>query len=360
MGIVAYAFLANSKPTKNRPTDEFRFQAKYGANDNALHYLWQDPLGLYTTLFLGISPTDGFVVSFDPVFHSPLYFYSSYEFKLAQVEEIKDIGRTCWEREHLGSRADRRRGNRESEEARDSSQLRAGFEVVVGCTRNRFLSLIRFERGGKGLDQGNRQLLFERAFDIGQQNLANARLTEPAAPAEIADLASHPLLQELALTPDELLSVIAEARRLKMAVRGWVAEEHLRRAVSAVDGVSGCIRLDEEGGPDLRLSWNGSRPILIECKNVLRRKNAAGLARIDFQRTRAAKGDPCSRYYAPDDFDLVAACLHAVTEKWEFKFRPSTSLMAHKTCVGKIASNLLVDSNWTENISDALSLINFL
>ncbi|WP_395225355.1 hypothetical protein, partial [Escherichia coli] len=60
---------------------------------------------------------------------------------------------------------------------------------------------------------------------------------------------------ELALTSDELMGIIAEARRLKMADRGGVAEEHLRRAVSAVDGVTECVRSDEEGGPDIRFRW---------------------------------------------------------------------------------------------------------
>lgn len=37
LGIVAYAFLANSKLTRNRPADEHRFQLKYGSKDGQLH-----------------------------------------------------------------------------------------------------------------------------------------------------------------------------------------------------------------------------------------------------------------------------------------------------------------------------------
>ena len=55
-GIVAYAFLANNIVTKNRPTDEHRFQVKYGSDSKSRHELWQDEFGLYTTLFLGINP----------------------------------------------------------------------------------------------------------------------------------------------------------------------------------------------------------------------------------------------------------------------------------------------------------------
>jgi hypothetical protein len=35
MGILVYAFLANTVLTKNRPTDEHRFQLKYGTRDGA-------------------------------------------------------------------------------------------------------------------------------------------------------------------------------------------------------------------------------------------------------------------------------------------------------------------------------------
>ena len=68
--------------------------------------------------------------------------------------------------------------------------------------------------------------------------------------------------------------------------------------------------------------------------------------KIDFQRTRASKGDPCSRYYRPTEFDVVAACLHAVTARWDFRFALPGELPAHKVCDGRIASNLRVDGQW--------------
>src|SRR5437867_1849677 len=50
IGIVAYAFLANNRVTRNRPPDEHRFQVKYGSKRPELQRLWQDPYGLYVTL----------------------------------------------------------------------------------------------------------------------------------------------------------------------------------------------------------------------------------------------------------------------------------------------------------------------
>ncbi len=79
MGIVAYAFLATRTPTKNRPTDERSFQIKYGNLDDFRnansHELWQDPLGLFTTLLIGIDTKEGFFVAADPEMHNPTKFF---------------------------------------------------------------------------------------------------------------------------------------------------------------------------------------------------------------------------------------------------------------------------------------------
>ena len=89
-----------------------------------------------------------------------------------------------------------------------------------------------------------------------------------------------------------MLTLIGETPRLKMAVRGWIAEEHL--VVSPrIPGVTDCARLTTEGSPDVTLRFQGSKPLTIECKNVLRKMTREGLPRLDFQRTRAlAKGRP--------------------------------------------------------------------
>src|SRR5690606_27887379 len=143
----------------------------------------------------------------------------------------------------------------------------------------------------------------------------------------------------------QVLDLIANARRLKMAVRGWVAEEHLVRQLKQVPGVSDCERDDREGRPDVKLRFEGSRIITVECKNVLRKTTAANVPRVDFQRTRASKEDHCSRYYSSNDFDVLAACLHAVTEKWEYRFAPTRGLPPHSSCPRKITNNIRVDEH---------------
>ncbi|MCX8255566.1 hypothetical protein RHAL1_01748 [Beijerinckiaceae bacterium RH AL1] len=323
-GIVAYAFLATRTPTLNRPANERSFQIKYGSNDHALHELWQDPLGLFVTLLIGIDPNEGFFVAADPVLHNPTRFFIRLEFKDEHAELIRANGWHAWEREHRGPRH-----MLASERAFDR-------EVLVGGTAAHFLDLVRFERLAKGQAPGERQLLAEKP-EVRALGLETFGFAESSA---------HPLETELDLGREAILELIDSARRLKMAVRGWAAEEKLRAFLAALPGVTSCQRLDRESSPDLELRWQHGPLLTIECKNVLRKPNAKGQARIDFQRTRAAKGDPCSRYYAPGDFDVLAGCLHAVTERWEFKFVRPPMLDPHRTCVGKLASNVAVDERW--------------
>jgi hypothetical protein len=327
MGVVAYAFLANRTPTRNRPADERSFQIKYGSKAGSNTYpLWIDPLGLHTTIFIGIDTKEGFFVAADPAIHNPTKFFIRLEFKDEHAEEIQSRGWYAWERAKRGVRA-----------------FDEPIEVLVGGTKAHFLDLIRFERAAVNLSPGDRQLLAEKPEIISEPVPAPSPDPPPVVSAQVL----HPLTQELSLSSDGILELIANAPRLKMAVRGWVAEEHLCSALRAVPGVTQCERLNTEGSPDIRLSYHGGRLLTIECKNVLREVDKLSRPRIDFQRTRASKSDPCSRFYAPSDFDIVAGCLHAVTEKWEFRYALTSALLAHGKCSGKIDNKVRVDASWT-------------
>ncbi len=336
IGVVAYAFLATRTPTTNRPADERSFQIKYGSKqdyaDDNVHELWQDPLGMFTTVLLGIDPAHGYCVSADPVIHSPTKFFIRLELKDEHARRIQRDGWAAWER------------------AKRSAKVGAArVETLVGATREHFLDLVRFERAARGLEPGNRLILAEHHA----LSLPRARPAPPDGQSALIELAAtHPLVEQFALSPDEILDLIAGARRLRMAVRGWVAEEHLHRTLAKLSGITHCERLDEEGGPDLRVAWRNGPLLSIECKNVAREPDRHGNPRIDFQRTRAAKGNPCSRYYEPTEFDIVAACLHAVTQRWDFRYVVPTALSPHTQCEDRIASNIRVDSQWTTSIEE--------
>ncbi|MDG5976732.1 hypothetical protein H010_15799 [Hydrogenophaga taeniospiralis CCUG 15921] len=319
-GVLAYAFLANSQITRNRPEDEHRFQIKYGSDPHATLPLERDSAQLLTTIFVGIDPVRKMMVGADPVLHDGTKMFISLEFKRSHVKKVLEVGWHAWERESSKSKSE-------------------PVEVLVGVQQKHVLEFITFERHALGLDAGHRQL-------IAEQLLGNPRLNA-------AVTAPHALTAELKMPADEVLNLIQRASRLKMAVRGWVAEHHLEQYLQTIPGVKDCRRLDQEGRPDIELRFKRSGPLLIECKNVLRVTAKGGIPRVDFQRTRASKADPCSRYYKPGDFHVLAACLHAVTENWEYRFIPTIQLPAHLKCTGRIQSNLRVDAGWYRNPADA-------
>lgn len=339
IGIIAYAFFANNKLIKNRPPDEHRFQIKYGGDLAGHHEIWQDPYQLYVTLLLGINPEWNFFVAADPVLRSPTRFSVSVEFKEEQARAILEKKWLAWERE-------RRPGKRASEDPL--------FEVLIGGTRDQLLRLIRFEREAWGEEPGERHFLAER-FAAGTPLVtASPELLAPAPVISEAHL--HALAEEFALPEAKVLDLIAERRMLKMAVRGSVAEEHLVNALKTVNGVDSCHRLEDDRGPDVQLSYRGKQ-IRVECKNTSRVRTKEGYEKIDLQRTRASKADPCSRYYRPSEFELVAACVHAVTGKWDFKYAPTAELDAHGTCEGRLSNNVKLDRRWSIDAADALSRI---
>ena len=334
MGIVAYAFLANNKEIKNRPKDEHRFQIKYGGDLSGLHNIWQDPYGLYVTLLLGINPRMGFFVAADPVLRDPTRFSVSVEFKDDYARKILHTKWHAWERE-------RRPGKKQDEPL---------FEALVGGTADQFLRLVRFEREAWGEEPGERHYLAEH---FGHTALITASPELVTSAPAISPEHLHALAKEFALSEKRVLDLISERRMLKMAVRGSVAEEHLVGALRQVPDVRDCQRLADEHGPDVALTFRGKR-VTVECKNSSRVRTKEGFEKIDLQRTRASKADPCSRYYKPSEFDLVAACIHAVTEKWEFKYAPSDDLDRHASCLGRLSNNVKLDQRWTRDAGAAL------
>jgi hypothetical protein len=324
IGVVLYAFRSTSRITRNRPPDEARFQVKYGPRTDEFHQLFDDPYSLYTTLLVGIDLESGVMVSADPAVHNPTRFYISVEYKNFDADLALRNGWHVWER-----------AKRDHEEP---------IEVLVGCSRERVLDLILFERMAKDLDQGHRQLLAEQVAP----GLASLRLVQLQR-RHGAD--QHALLEELAVETGELLDIIHKANRLKTAVRGWVAQHHLHRLIWAIPGVSSCEAIEEDGKPDFRMRLGDGPPILIECKNVLRKTTAQGVPRLDFQRTRASIGDPCSRYYSAAEFQVVAACMHPVSERWEFMYKRTDEMVPHAKCTGKLSSNVLINGSWTSDLA---------
>ena len=362
-GIVAYAFYANTRATRNRPSDEWRFQLKYGARDGRHHALWQDPFGLYTTLCVGISPEEGFLVGADPVLNSPTRLFISKEFKQRHVDAILRDGWHAWER---FVHAQRLQAAREADAPEDLlagvddpvESFGEGHEVLVGATADRFLDYVRLEREALGEDQGHRQLVAEQLLGRGPTGGAGEAGAVVGVDPERLTLSParlHALEREFELDAGRILELIASAPRLKMAVRGWVAEEHLRAHLEALPEVAEVRALEADGQPDFAVRLTGAdRLVRVECKNVLRHVQRDGRIRLDFMRTRASPTDPCSRYYTAGDFEVVAACLHARTERWEFAARRTAGMAPHRTCAGRLDHRVAIDEQWSPDLATVL------
>lgn len=310
--LVCYAFLANKYEQGGRPADEHRFQIKYGSEFDAYHEIFIDPERDVVTLMLGVHLEEGIFVAVDPENYNPTWFSRSVEFKDEHCEEALRQGWIGWERE-------RSMGRRKAAMPLASNLT----EAVLAFTPEHFLRYVHFERFATGMDTGERLLLAERMHEHGFKK-----------PSE------HPLEQMFGLSAAEILDVIWGANRLTTAVRGSVAEHHLEQHLRAVPGMSKVTPIDADGRPDFEVVYR-SKPYLIECKNVLRRSAPRG-PKVDFQKTRASKRDPCTRYYERGSFDVLAACLHPVTERWEFRFCCTSKLDSHAECVGRLSQHVYV------------------
>jgi hypothetical protein len=312
-------------------------------------------------MLAGIDVEQGVIVSCDPLIHNPTLMFISIEYKDREVETCRRMGWHAWQREKtLANRRDRRR-------------LPDPIEVLVACTQDRLLDLVLFERAARALSPGHRMLLAgqwaERpqigpamieAHEALGDRLAELRLDPSEQPA-VSPL-EHELLRKLGITHTQLLEIIQSAPRLEMAVRGWVAQHHLDSILQETPGVVAVEPIEADGQPDFRLKLGrgvgSSRHVLLECKNVLRKTTAAGDVRLDFQRTRAAKGDPCSRYYRREEFDLVAACLHPVTEEWDFTFMRTDQMAPHAICPGRLHHNVLISCPpWAQDLATLLATL---
>lgn len=331
LGVLSYPFRCNPPPIKGRAPDEHRLQIRYGSEDSwhtDAHPVGHDIAGVDVTVVVGVHLQAGIIVGLDPLLYDPFPMGISIEFKDAQVEAALDTGWHVWERE---TAAGRRRTPRTAE----------NLETLVAFRPERFLDYVRLER---------------QAAALGLDPPLRYRAAEAVAghPLDPAEGARHTLEKEFDLSSREILSIISERARLSVAVRGGVAEHHLGLHLRDDPAVRSASLIDKDGQPDFETVLPDGRRILIECKNVSPRTYADGSMKVEVQKTRASKGDPASRLYRPDQFDLVAACLYAVTGRWEFRFRRTSLLVTDTRFVGRVAPLQRVDASWPPKLAEAL------
>lgn len=327
--LICYAFTANKYGQKNRPADEHRFQVKYGSDFKSYHSIFIASRPEQVTLFFGAHLDERIFIACDPAMHRWTRFSRSVEFKSEHVQLAQESGWYGWERERSQTR-------RQRPAPRDDFRT----EILLAFRPENFLRYVSLERVATGLDPGERLLLVDRMRSSTATDVTSRK---------------HPLEVELGISADKILDIVGAGFRLHAAVRGSVAEYQLGRVLERTPGLSRVRKLDRDSEPDFAALYLG-KTIRIECKNTLRKK-VGGSPRVDFQKTRASIGNPCSRYYRAEQFEILAACLHPITETWEFRFCRTKDLDPHTnpTCSGHLSPNVRVEGDrWTDSLTQLL------
>jgi hypothetical protein len=146
----------------------------------------------------------------------------------------------------------------------------------------------------------------------------------------------HELELKYGLTAQELLDAIDKRFRLKVALEGAVAEVHFERKlrIASREGwLTSYESHDVDGMHDFTVVTLSGISIRVEVKTI---RNGVK-PKVELQKTRAAKGDPSSRYYDRDHFDVVAVCVGRSTGDWsQFRYALVREMPCHRDHSNKL------------------------
>ena len=146
----------------------------------------------------------------------------------------------------------------------------------------------------------------------------------------------HTLELKYGLTAQELLDAIDKRFRLKVALEGAVAEVHFERKlrIASKEGwLNSYENHDMDGMHDFTVVTLDGVELRVEVKTIRNGKKP----QVELQKTRAAKGDPSSRYYDRDHFDVVAVCIGRFTGDWsQFRYALVRELPNHRQHPNKL------------------------
>jgi hypothetical protein len=332
IGMLVYPFRITRNRIRNRPQDEVRGQLRYGSADSwkREHPIGRDIAGVDVTIILGIDLSAGVFLGLDANLWDPMPMGISFYAKTAEIEQAKESGWHVWEKVNKG-------GNK-----RNDPRSPTSLETVVAFTPDRLIDYARFERRATSL-RLDPPLRYSAAYvDPWQHRIdQNEARDHPRI---------HVLEQQFALTSEQILDIIGGRNRLSVAVRGGVAEYHLEQQLTGAPGIASVQRLDIDAMHDFDVTLNDGTFLRVECKNASPKVSAAGRFKVEVQKTRASKGDPASRFYAADGFDVVAACLFSPTGRWEFRFGRTADMARHKDFPDRLAPIQPITDDWTDSL----------
>lgn len=329
IGMLIYPFRITKVATKGRPDDEVRGQLRYGAEESwdREHPVGRDISGVDVTMIVGVDLMDGVLLGLDSNLWDPLPMGISFYAKEADIDEAARSSWHVWEKIN-------RAGSKRSE-ARSPTNL----ETVVAFTPNRLIDYARLERRATAL-----------RLDPALRYTAALDMATPPLPDEAPR--RHALEEQFALTSEQILDIIRGRNRLSVAVRGGVAEHHLEQQLTGALGIESVERLDVDAMHDFNVTLEDGTVLRVECKNASPRTSASGQFKVEVQKTRASKGDPASRFYTTDGFDVVAACLYSPTGRWQFRFGRTAQMATHKDFPDRLAAIQAITDDWVDDIAE--------
>jgi hypothetical protein len=328
IGMLVYPFRITRNTIKNRPNDEVRGQLRYGSEVSWTreHPVGRDIAGVDVTMIIGVDIDDGVLLGLDANLWDPLPMGISFYAKDAEIQAAKRAGWHVWEKIN--------RGGTKRSQPRSPTRL----ETLVAFTPDRLIDFARLERRCTSL-RLDPPLRFAAAHAIAEGG------TSQDLPQR------HVLEEQFALSSEQILDIISGRNRLSVAVRGGVAEYHLEQQLRTASEIADVQRLDVDAMHDFDVKLRDGRWLRVECKNASPKTSAAGAYRVEVQKTRASKGDPASRFYPVDGFDVVAACLFSPTSRWEFRFGLTSKMATHREFPDRLAPIQTITDEWSKNLS---------
>ena len=114
---------------------------------------------------------------------------------------------------------------------------------------------------------------------------------------------------------------------------------------------------DAGGNPDFALNHKG-RKILIEHKRASIKGYKGGHFKLEFQKSRASKSDPSSRYYSPDWCDIVSIDVSEHTGIADDKrFVLASDLDRHEKHPQKIKALHRQSTLWYDSLDELLTVL---
>lgn len=328
MGLLVYPFRVTRNVIAHRPSDEVRGQMRYGGEKSwqREHPIGRDIAGVDVSLIVGIDIADNVLIGLDAHLWDPLPMGISFYAKQADIDEARSTGWHVWEKENRG-------GKRRSEPRSPTH-----FETMVAFEPDRFIDFAKLERRSTAL-RLDPSLRFAAARAMAHSD------------RDAADLRHHVLETQFDLSSRQILDIIGGRNRLAVAVRGGVAEYHLEALLRADPDVRSVDRLDADAMHDFDVTLANGTRLRVECKNASPKTSASGDYKVEVQKTRPSMGDPASRFYPVDGFDVVAACLFSATGRWAFRYGATKRMARHKTYPDRLAPIQMVDDTWTASLS---------